>query len=485
MEQPWENPARKRYSFLWPAVILAALAVLGGVVFGVNRFSMILSLNGEEQQVVEYGVPYSDPGVTATVRGSLLFQKGWSPDVQVTVEGEVDPNRLGFQKMEYSASYHGLTARVTRSLWVVDSQCPVITLHTDPGYTWNPGEVYREEGFTAWDNRDGDITHRVRRVEEYGQVAYTVLDSSGNPGYARREIPEYDYVLPELTLEGEGEMTISAGTRFQDPGCSAEDNVDGDLSGFVAVDGEVVWYKKGTYTLTYSVTDSHGNTSAVERTVHVTPRPRQETVDPGSKVIYLTFDDGPGPYTMELLDLLDSYDVQATFFVVNRGYYEVLKEMADRGHSIGVHTMSHSYRQIYASPEAFFDDLYGMQKIIEEQTGVKTWLMRFPGGSSNTVSRFNEGIMTTLTEAVEEAGFHYFDWNVDSNDAGGAKKAETVYENVTEGVQKHTVSIVLQHDIHPYSVNAVEDILIWGFENGYTFLPLREDSPTVHHGLNN
>ncbi len=74
---------------------------------------------------------------------------------------------------------------------------------------------------------------------------------------------------------------------------------------------------------------------------------------------------------------------------------------------------------------------------------------------------------------------------MDSKDAGGAKKAETVYENVTEGVQKHTVSIVLQHDIHPYSVNAVEDILIWGFENGYTFLPLREDSPTVHHGLNN
>jgi peptidoglycan/xylan/chitin deacetylase (PgdA/CDA1 family) len=208
-------------------------------------------------------------------------------------------------------------------------------------------------------------------------------------------------------------------------------------------------------------------------------------VDPGKRVIYLTFDDGPGPYTMELLDLLDSYDVQATFFVIDNSYRHLMKEITDRGHSIGIHSVSHRYRSIYTSPEAFFADLYGMQNIIEEQTGVKTWLMRFPGGSSNTVSSFNPGIMTTLTAAVEEAGFHYFDWNVDSDDAGRARAADTVFRNVTNGIVRQTASVVLQHDIHRYSVDAVERILIWGFENGYTFLPLREDSPEVHHELNN
>ena len=117
---------------------------------------------------------------------------------------------------------------------------------------------------------------------------------------------------------------------------------------------------------------------------------------------------------------------------------------------------------------------------------MKTWLMRFPGGSSNAVSRkYCRGIMTTLTQMVEEAGFHYFDWNVDSDDAGNARSANDVFRNVTSGVPWHDYSIVLQHDVQDFSMAAVERILIWGFENGYTFLPLQEDSPTVHHDLNN
>lgn len=112
--------------------------------------------------------------------------------------------------------------------------------------------------------------------------------------------------------------------------------------------------------------------------------------------------------------------------------------------------------------------------------------MRFPGGSSNTVSRrFRKGIMTTLTRAVQSAGFRYFDWNVDSDDAGGAHTPKKVRENVIEGLQNHRVSVVLQHDIHDYSVDAVEDILVWGQEHGYQFLPLQDDSPTMHHGVNN
>ena len=82
-------------------------------------------------------------------------------------------------------------------------------------------------------------------------------------------------------------------------------------------------------------------------------------------------------------------------------------------------------------------------------------------------------------------GFQYFDWNVDSNDAGGAKTAEKVYENVISGVKNRSVSIVLQHDTKGYSVDAVEKIIKWGLENGYTFLPLKSNSPTAHHGVNN
>ena len=477
---------RKRTAIFW---ILAGLMVLtaaaGLLLFRWNRFQLSLQLEGAEELILEYGEAYEEPGVHPLVQGSLFFRNGWEPETDTITEGTVDPLRLGLQTLTYRAEYHGLTAQATRTIRVVDSQCPVITLHTTPGYEVPKDRPYEEEGYTAWDNRDGDITHKVIRQEHFGMVTYAVVDSSGNPAYAQREIPEYDFVAPELTLLGDTELTIYAGTRFEDPGCTASDNVQGDISSRVQVDGEVTWYKKGTYVLTYRAEDNFGNSTEIQRTVHVTARPRTQTVNPGNKVIYLTFDDGPGPYTKQLLKVLDSYDVRATFFLVDTGYYDVMRQIVEAGHSIGIHTMTHNYRQIYESEEAYFADLQGMQDLIEEQTGVKTWLMRFPGGSSNAVSRFNEGIMTRLTAAVEDAGFHYFDWNVDSNDAGGATKPETVYRNVTSGVSEHNISVVLQHDIHSYSVEAVEEILIWGFEHGYTFLPLEPDSPPMHHGLNN
>ena len=93
--------------------------------------------------------------------------------------------------------------------------------------------------------------------------------------------------------------------------------------------------------------------------------------------------------------------------------------------------------------------------------------------------------MTELTAAVEAQGFQYFDWNVDSNDAGGAKTSEEVYNNVIKGVKGRKYSIVLQHDIHGFSVDAVDDIIEWGLANGYTFEALTPSSPTAHHKVNN
>ena len=238
--------------------------------------------------------------------------------------------------------------------------------------------------------------------------------------------------------------------------------------------------------MVYTVTDSYQNVATVTRNVQVTAQPRPETVWPEGKTIYLTFDDGPGPYTSQLLDVLDRYGVKATFFVTDSGYDQAMKEIVDRGHSIGIHTVSHRYDEIYASPEAYFGDLMQMQDIIYRNTGVKTTLLRFPGGSSNEISRRScEGIMTTLVEAVQDAGFQYFDWNVDSNDAGGARKSQQVFDNVVAGVKNARVSMVLQHDIHAFSVEAVEDILAWGLDHGYTFRAIDPTSPGFHHGVHN
>ena len=203
--------------------------------------------------------------------------------------------------------------------------------------------------------------------------------------------------------------------------------------------------------------------------------------------------DGPRAHTQRLLDILEQYNAKATFFVVNTQYKmkTLLPAIVNAGHGIGMHSVSHEYSEIYASEEAFFKDLYAMQKIIKDATGVTTTMMRFPGGSSNNISKqYNVGIMTRLTKAVTDQGFQYYDWNVSSGDAGGvsgskAEKTAQVVSNVIKGISGKQYAIVLQHDIQDFSVDAVEQILVWGLNNGYTFQALTPSSPTCHHKVNN
>ena len=466
--------------------VLAVLAVAAYVVvFRINQFSIAIQMAGQPEQQLEYGSNFEDPGAKVMLYGTLFLKDGVEVEkTPVHIQNEIRKDKIGKYTVTYSAQLEWMNATEQRTVWVVDRESPVITLVESKGPLLE-GTPYEEDGFTAVDNYDGDITHKVVRTESYGLVTYTVMDSSGNPAQVERKIPYYDPLPPEIVLEGGNHITIPVGTVFEDPGFTATDNVDGDMTELVEVSGEVVWYQPGTYELVYTVTDKHENNTTIVRRVEVEAQPWTEIVTPQEKVVYLTFDDGPGPYTEMLLDVLAKYNVKATFFVVDSDYNGVMKKIVDQGHSIGIHSVTHDYEEIYASPEAYFTDLHKMQDIIFENTGVRTTLVRFPGGSSNTISRFNRGIMTMLTEAVQNAGFQYFDWNVDSNDAGLARKKDMVLENVTEGLRWHPTAIVLQHDIHPFSVDAVEEIILWGLENGFTFLPLQPDSPNAHHGVAN
>ncbi len=321
-------------------------------------------------------------------------------------------------------------------------------------------------------------------------VKYTAEDVRENVAVAERSITvKKDDVPPVITLAGSTTVYLAKGSTYTESGASATDAVDGDLTSKISVSGSVNTSKTGTYTLTYSVADKTGNSASVSRTVYVYEKQLDvEEIDPGDKVIYLTFDDGPGKYTEQLLDILDKYNVKVTFFVTNQfpNYQYLIGEEARRGHTVAVHTLTHKYQNIYSSETAFWNDINAMNDIIYAQTGVRATLMRFPGGSSNQVSaKYCTGIMTNLTASSEMMGYIYVDWNVTSGDAGGTTSSEQVYANVISGVQKHNVSVVLQHDIQGFSVDAVEDIIIWGLANGYTFLPLDETSPVCHHSVYN
>ena len=477
---PYRRP-RPGWIVLGAAAGILILAVT--VLFGLNRWRIDIVPRGDQAVTCGYGTVYADAGADGFLRGSLIGRAGWP--LEVTTRGTVDTGRLGEYEIHYEASALWLRGSAVRTVTVADQTPPELTLEQIPGHYTLPGHPYEEEGYRAWDACDGDLTDQVRATERDGEVCYEVTDRAGNTATARRPIFYDDPVPPELLLAGETELQLQAGVTYTEPGWQAADNCDGDLSQQVQVTGDVNCYQSGTYTLTYTVCDRAGNTTEAQRTVTVVPAPQPDSPPVSGKVVYLTFDDGPSQYTDQLLDVLEQYNVKATFFVVGGSYADAIGRAFSAGHAIGLHSATHDYNAIYASEDAYFADLQQIQAVVEAQTGRTTSLIRFPGGSSNTVSRFNPGIMTTLVQDVTDQGYQYFDWNVSSGDAGETTDTETVAQNVIDGIQSHDVSVVLQHDSKGYSVAAVEKIISWGLANGYTFLPLTPGSPTAHHGLNN
>ncbi len=308
---------------------------------------------------------------------------------------------------------------------------------------------------------------------------------------------------PVLTLKGEETVTLTEGDAYEEPGWEAWDEVDGDLTDRVVTEGEADTAVPGTYTIRYEVKDLSGNSAEAFRTVEVQKAPERdaETGNPYAvfgqgydipaeeeegKVIYLTFDDGPSVYTSDLLDMLDEYGVKATFFVVGNVHPEMITQEMERGHTVGLHSYSHVYSQVYESVDAFFEDLEAIGDLVQQRTGYESRLIRFPGGSSNTVSAYyTEGIMTELVDLVTEKGYCYFDWNVDSDDASSEKDPEKIAANMIEGIEKCNISLVLQHDTKETCTEATRLVIEWGLENGYTFLPLTEESYGAHQRVFN
>ena len=164
------------------------------------------------------------------------------------------------------------------------------------------------------------------------------------------------------------------------------------------------------------------------------------------KIVYLTLDDGPSQNTQKVLDILDKYNAKATFFVTGAmpEYKDMIKKAYDKGHTIGMHTYSHDYAKVYASVDSYFQDLDQIGQLVKEEIGYVPCFIRFPGGSSNTISaNYTKGIMTTLTQEVQARGYQYYDWNGSSGDGA----VRTTDQLVTQATSFHDNNIILlSHD---------------------------------------
>lgn len=450
-----------------------------------------IHLNGNEEMTLEAGDSFVDPGYSGSYQGSLIHI--FDSKTEVAAAGEVDSTKLGTYVRTYTTHFLGKKTVKERKVIVQDTTPPALTLKSSPDSYTLPGQEYEEEGYTAWDACDGDLTDKVKVEKGEDVYRYTVVDSSGNKAEADRSIRYDDRIPPELTLNHTVDVAYE-GQNWTDM-YTAEDNIDGDLTEAVTVKGKVDTAKPGTYTLSYEVKDAHGNRTTDKRTVTVKSvaknDPSRKEAD--GKVIYLSFDDGPNLYTEDLLDTLKKYGVKATFFVTagSEKHVPLIAREAKEGHAVGVHTYTHDMKQIYASEEAYWADFNKMHELIKEQTGQDTHIMRFPGGSSNTISSFNPGIMTRLSEEVVQKGYSYFDWNCSAQDATSAAPSPAQIVATLQGdVQAVTkqgghVSMVLCHDTKKNTVLAMDSFLPWALEEGYAFLPISESSFGSHQKISN
>ncbi len=197
-------------------------------------------------------------------------------------------------------------------------------------------------------------------------------------------------------------------------------------------------------------------------------------------IVYLTFDDGPSDNTYSILSYLEQYNVKATFFVVpnrSEGCYAKLKAIAAAGHSIGVHSASHVYKDIYSSVDAYLDDFHEAWDIIYDATGIKTEIFRFPGGSVND---FNTETRDKIIQEMTRRGFRYYDWNVESGDVDGATWTD-MYNSIPSDIANCYRSIVLMHDSNstPNTVLVLGDVLHVLVSDGYKFDKINNDTRPV------
>jgi len=198
------------------------------------------------------------------------------------------------------------------------------------------------------------------------------------------------------------------------------------------------------------------------------------------KTVYLTFDDGPSARTLEILDILKTYKIKATFFVTGKtdeASVNIMKEIVRQGHTIGIHTYTHKYIDIYASVSSYLEDFHNEYQLIYESTGVKPEIYRFPGGSINA---YNRACYQQIIAELSRRGFVYFDWNISMQDTATRASTASIIQASITGVDQYSRVILLGHDSSEKQagVAALPMIIEKYMEAGFAFDKLtKEDVP--------
>lgn len=464
----------KRRRFNWKAlpVILGFIALIGAGIGGFFYFEpYFLKSDTITAQYKSKFNPYNNISFTAFA----------SPQT-VKIVGDVDTSKKG----DYTITYKKWLKTRNVKVSVADTEAPKIetkTVKSDALYQPNAKDFIKSSS----DSQPVSYSFKEEiDTSAPGKYDVTIVakDTDGNTS-EKKAVFERIEDTSAPSIEGlEKEYHVLQGNNLENLDVKIKDDLDPNPTGTLDT-SQVDFTKPGSYEAIYTVADRSGNKTESVTTIAVDENPEYN-----QKVVYLTFDDGPSYNTKDVLDILKKYDVKATFFVTGNGeeYRDMIKRAHDEGHTIGLHTYSHDYASLYASTDAYFKDLQQVSDLVESITGEKSNIIRFPGGSSNTVSKnYSPGIMSTLTKMVGEKGYYYFDWNVSSSDASGNNvPVENIVKSAEEGAGSSPL-VILFHDTFgkDTTVEALPKIIEFYKSKGYTFAALNENSYGAHHGVNN
>ncbi len=400
----------------------------------------------------------------------------------VKIEGTVDTNQVGDYPLTYIYKGHEAKAVVH----VTDTTAPTLEVRD---YMADMTQDVKPEDMVTSAKDAGEVTVAFAPDTEdltpkgKHRVTIVATDEFGNKTERQATLDRVeDTTKPQLKSDNKT-LKVKQGTAFELSGITATDDMDPEPA-ITWDEDSIDMTKAGDYEVTVVATDRSGNKSELKQKVTVEKNPEY-----GNKVVFLTFDDGPSENTGKILKILEKYDAKATFFVTGNGQADnhFIKEAYDQGNAIGLHTYTHDYSYVYSSVDNYFQDLQQISDMVKDITGEAPKVIRFPGGSSNTVSaNYTEGIMSRLVDLVHEKGYEYFDWNVSSGDASGNDiPVDTIVQGATACEEQYCT--ILFHDTMAKNttVEALPEIIRHYKEQGYVFLPLTRDSVAAHHGVNN
>lgn len=215
-----------------------------------------------------------------------------------------------------------------------------------------------------------------------------------------------------------------------------------------------------------------------------TPKPnkantvkRENDVQSTQKVIYLTFDDGPSPFTLDILDSLNTFSMKATFFMLEpnmRMHQKELHAIIDNGHIPALHGVTHNVSKIYRSEKTVVAEMAQAQSTLIKLTGTGTELIRTPYGSAPYMK-------PSYKKAVEEAGFKLWDWTVDSEDwkYRNGEYVNKVIQQIENFKYSDRPIVILLHD-RKSTAEHLPKLLTYLKDNGYTTEVLNNGLTAFH-----